>query len=155
VTLVLYSSNGNLWKITDFGLTVEGTSKRAITTVYSRGTGGYRAPELLLDNPKFSSKVNIWALLGCILYELAAGEKAFASDLQVRDFSFSHSTLPVSIPFFPRNFVMHISECINEMLGKKAQNRPPISTIRLLLRQKMAAADQVRGEVVITMTVEE
>jgi serine/threonine protein kinase len=100
VTIVLYSSNGNLWKIADFGLTVEGTSKRAITTVYSRGTEGYRAPELLLDNPKFSSKVDIWAL-GCILYELASGKKAFASDLQARDFSFSQSTLPVSIPFFP------------------------------------------------------
>ena len=119
LTLVLYSSYDKLWKIADFGLTAEGTSKRAITTKYSRGTEGYRAPELLLDDPKFTNKVDIWAL-GCILYELAARKKAFDSDLQVRDFSISQSTLHVSISFFPKSFVMHISECINEMLGQKS-----------------------------------
>jgi serine/threonine protein kinase len=60
--LVLYSSHDKLWEIADFGLTTEGTSKHAITTESSKGTEGYRAPELLLDDPKFSNKVDVWAV---------------------------------------------------------------------------------------------
>ena len=101
LTAVLYSSYEKLWKISYFGLTAQGTSKGAITTKYSRGTEGYRAPELLFDDPKFTNKVDIWAL-GCILYELAARKKAFNSDLQVRDFSISQSALPISISFFAK-----------------------------------------------------
>lgn len=44
--LVLYRRAEMTWKITDFGLTVEATSKRARVTQFSRGTTSYRAPEL-------------------------------------------------------------------------------------------------------------
>ena len=80
--LVLYSSRTSLWKLADFGLSVDGLSN---TTKYSRGTPGYRAPELLAmeEEPAwYTNKVDIWAM-GCILYELATGQRPFKSDLAV------------------------------------------------------------------------
>ena len=69
-TLVLYSSKSNVWKIADFGITTEGTSGRALTTVASRGTASYRAPELLdASKSTYTRQVDIWAL-GCIFYDL-------------------------------------------------------------------------------------
>lgn len=79
LTLVLYSRRDGQWKLTDFGISAEATSKKAITTRYSQGTSSYRAPELLDDEPTFTNKVDIWAL-GCILYELAKGRVAFRED---------------------------------------------------------------------------
>lgn len=46
----------------------------AITTVYSRGTPAYRAPELLMGKYAFSNKVDVW-YIGCILYELVVGQR--------------------------------------------------------------------------------
>jgi serine/threonine protein kinase len=72
-----------VWKIADFGLATDGTSKKAHTTQYSRGTCSYRAPELLKDtHPTFTNKVDIWAL-GCILYELVFLARAFPTDYAV------------------------------------------------------------------------
>ena len=80
-----------MWKIADFGLTSAGTSKRAQTTIYSRGTCSYRAPELIADEKStYTNKVDIWAL-GCILYELAFGKKAFVDDLAVYQYSLQWS----------------------------------------------------------------
>ena len=82
ITSVLYSRRKNLWKIIDFGNTVEATSQNPRTSRYVRGTAGYRAPELILDSHIYTNKADVWAL-GCILYELAVGKKAFDSDWNV------------------------------------------------------------------------
>ena len=74
----MYSSTDQAWKIADFGLTSEGTSKRAHTTRYAQGTPSYRSPELIEDF-KYTNKVDIWAI-GCILYELIFKKKAFSGD---------------------------------------------------------------------------
>jgi serine/threonine protein kinase len=55
------------------------------TTQYSRGTDGYRAPELLHDEPRFNNKSDIFAF-GCILFELLTGAKLFLSDWSIRDY---------------------------------------------------------------------
>ena len=84
--LVLFSWKATAWKITDFGLTAEGGSKKANTTVYARGSSGYRAPELIEDEHRtFTNKVDIWAL-GCILFEIFSGKKAFANDFMIFDY---------------------------------------------------------------------
>ena len=77
--LVLYSLNSTCWKLSDFGFTSAGTSKQERRTWESRGTASYRAPELLKAEPKFTNKVDIWAL-GCLIFELVTGTKAFKSD---------------------------------------------------------------------------
>ena len=52
---VLYSRQEGVWKIGDFGLTMEGTSQRGHTTRYARGTSSYRAPELLRSQTLISA----------------------------------------------------------------------------------------------------
>ena len=93
---VLYSSRSDLWKIADFGLTSHATTTRARTTYGGRGKQSYRAPELLRD-PKltFNKKVDIWSL-GCILFELITGQKAFESDFHVFEFLASSSKRELS-----------------------------------------------------------
>src|SRR6266516_2085287 len=87
--LVLYSLKNDAWKITDFGFTMEGSSRRAHTTVYSRGTSSYRAPELIRETQsKYTNKVDMWAV-GCILYELVLRRRAFASDWDVMQHAMS------------------------------------------------------------------
>src|SRR5271155_2926404 len=94
--LVLYSSKSNVWKIADFGITTEGTSGRALTTVASRGTASYRAPELLdASKSTYTRQVDIWAL-GCIIFELAFNKKAFSDDISV--LSYALSKQPPEIP---------------------------------------------------------
>ena len=82
---MLHSQAGQIWKIADFGLTSEGTSKRAHTTRYAHGTSSYRSPELI-ENEKYTNKVDIWAI-GCILYELIFKTKAFSEDWAVLRYS--------------------------------------------------------------------
>lgn len=85
---VLLSLKDNAWKLTDFGLTFEGTSRIKYTTKYSQGSDGYRAPEMLgaSDSGTFVTKgSDIWAL-GCIFYELACRKKAFCSDIDTAQY---------------------------------------------------------------------
>jgi serine/threonine protein kinase len=79
IPLVLRSQITGIWKISDFGLASESKSTHGKTT-QGRGTHGYRAPELLLDQ-KYSSKSDMWAL-GCILFEMFMRKKAFEEDWQ-------------------------------------------------------------------------
>ena len=44
---VLYSAQANTWKLTDFGVSAEATSKRAHSTSGAHGTVSYMAPELV------------------------------------------------------------------------------------------------------------
>lgn len=78
---------------------MEGYSQVGQTTCYSRGTTGYRAPEIIVDDrklekAKFSKKSDIWAL-GCLVYETVFLERAFPSDLTTKHFSISGKLLPV------------------------------------------------------------
>jgi len=88
-SLILYHNRTRRWKIADFGLVSEGTSRKWHTTQYSRGTLGYRAPELVNDDAKYN-KVDIWAL-GSILYELTFQRKGFNNDVQVALFHIANS----------------------------------------------------------------
>jgi len=75
-----------LWKIGDFGFTAECSSKfRDQSSKDGRGTEGYRAPELRIKDPRYSTKTDVWSL-GCVLYELAFGKQAFLDDWNVREY---------------------------------------------------------------------
>jgi serine/threonine protein kinase len=94
---VLYSENQHCWKIADFGTASVATSKRFHTTRYSRGTQGYRSPEILLEDGKYNNKADIFAL-GCILYEITTGQKLFSSDWAIREYSVGGNA---NIPLWP------------------------------------------------------
>lgn len=91
---VLYCLEQDAWKIADFGTAVEGTSKGHFTTVYSRGTEDYRAPELLSAAPFYNGKSDIWAL-GCIFYELTTTVKAFINDWGVLEYKESRAKITI------------------------------------------------------------
>jgi len=83
---VLRSQDG-AWKLSDFGSTKEGTSKRVIATPNRAGTPSYRAPEVIRRcDPHFNNKVDIWGL-GCIMWELIYGSKRFESDWDVNEYA--------------------------------------------------------------------
>src|SRR6202035_4379870 len=71
ICIVLYSSQDGRWKITDFGLTSSATSTREQTTHANRDKCSYRPLDSILG-----PKSDIWSM-GCILYEIITGEKAF------------------------------------------------------------------------------
>jgi serine/threonine protein kinase len=74
-----------LRKITDFGFSTAGTSKRLLSTKNKGGTPCYAAPEIMTSEshmPAYTNKVDIWAL-GLMLYELMMGKRAFQTDYQV------------------------------------------------------------------------
>jgi serine/threonine protein kinase len=59
----------------------------------ARGTAGYRAPELLGDaKATFTTKADIWAI-GCVLYRLVSGRKAFDDDWYAKSWSISGDPL--------------------------------------------------------------
>jgi serine/threonine protein kinase len=92
---VLYSCTTNQWKLTDFELTTECPSNGAGQTEERRGTPGFRAPELIQNNPgEFTSKTDIWAA-GCIYIQLVTGIKAFYNDWHVFQYAQSKEYLPI------------------------------------------------------------
>src|SRR5271170_1008685 len=114
------------WKIADFGLSTEATSKHARTTIFANGTPCYRAPELLNENPNFTNKVDIWAL-GCIVYELFFEKRIFATEWDVNAYHTSESLLavPPIIAEEPNGGLQsHVSGLLRDLLHRNWENRP-------------------------------
>src|SRR5271154_7464967 len=90
--LALYSRHGQ-WKLSDFGISAEATSRNARTSRYSQGTSCYRAPELLRLPATYTNKSDLWAL-GCVIYEMSTSGTAFGGDWDVHQYDVSESALP-------------------------------------------------------------
>jgi len=123
--VVLYSRKDSVWKLADFGFTSEGTSRSFVYSASGRGTPGYRAPELLSDtNSAFTNKVDIWSM-GCILYELAVGGKAFISDWTVFTYTSSGEVdVPLDDHAFSEKCKANIDRNIRCMLQIRPLSRP-------------------------------
>lgn len=133
---MLFSQRSKVWKLTDFGISAEATSKKAHTTRYARGSERYRAPELLEEHPTFTNKVDMWAL-GCILYELVTGEPTFKGYLDILNYALdpksNKRTIEVSFPendHFPTLFESHVNTNIRLLLGRSAPTRPSAAGVR-------------------------
>jgi serine/threonine protein kinase len=126
LTLVLYCSLNKTWKLTDFGFTSEGISS-AKTTLYGRGTSGYRAPELLDFRPgkiQFSNRSDIWAL-GCIFHEIIHGRRLFENDFETFKYKESSETeLTLTYSFGNVFWDSVFSEWAKHLLSKVASARP-------------------------------
>ena len=117
-------------EIADFGLTSTALTSQAKTTQQSRGKPGYRAPELL-QYPKstYNEKVDIWSL-GCILHELATGEKAFHSDTVTFEFAMSDQSILAELSLFDDPVRSAISELLDETLRIDFRMRPTAEVVR-------------------------
>jgi len=105
---------------------MDGSSRMAHLTRYSRGTECYRAPELIIGTD-YTNKVDVWAI-GCILYELVFSRRPFDSDYAARRYAESGNEFEV-----PCTSISHISEekttkfitqIIPELLKVDAMERP-------------------------------
>lgn len=124
--LVLYFHRQQLWKLTDFGISRQVTSA-TVSTSLSRGTQGYRAPELLKEHAQFTRKVDVWAV-GIIIYELVVGKRVFWDDWAVID-HYQSSASPISIPMQSLFWQHHTTENLLALLNKDWSQRPTASEI--------------------------
>ena len=109
------------------------------TTEAARGKQGYRAPELLRgDKAQYNKKVDIWSL-GCILFEISTGQKAFDTDFCVFEFIFSKikRDLPFST-WFDEITRTIVSSWVNEMLEIEFQKRPSVDQLCQRLAELVA-----------------
>ena len=122
---MFYSSKQRLWKIADFGITSPGTTDHPITTKDGRGKNGYRAPELLQDpDTKYSKKLDIWSL-GCLLFELTTGRKAFRSDFHSYQFAQGLTELTLIFPpWLNSSSKAILNTWIKRMLSPESRDRP-------------------------------
>lgn len=129
---MLFSQKEQLWKITDFGISTEVTSKNARTTEFSHGTASYRAPEILQERCSYNNRVDIWAL-GCILYELISKRKAFSGDIDVLYYGGHLGSLPIPLlPEMPEVLESHLYGIICELLCINPNNRPSAKETNIL-----------------------
>ena len=147
---VLYSSKYQTWKITDFGSTEEGASKKALQTQYAKGINCYRAPELLRGSPVCTNKVDIWAI-GCILFEVISGRKAFEGDRKFKHFDSSAVGLEPLLPYRLRSTLCKVvTDLINAILVHDPRQRPTAREINdEILRNVFGAkmGDDRRNEI--------
>ena len=114
--LVLYLDRDHTWKIADFGLISEGTSTGLHTTSNSRGTDGYRAPELMRDERCYNNKSDIWSM-GCMLYELASERKVFSNDYDLLNYAHGHSISKDKLRLPPDIYIdQRWGECVSDNL---------------------------------------
>lgn len=123
--IVLYCLGEGVWKLTDFGISAEASSRSPCTTIFGRGSPSYRAPEVLAEPASFTNKVDIWAL-GCILFELGTLKRAFEGDLAVLEYnSCPESQLDIPWSLKRDAFKFYFGLTINQLLDNNPQKRPP------------------------------
>ena len=144
----------------DFGITSEATSSQGIPTLHARGTGGYRAPEILNENPVFTNKVDIWAL-GCIFFELSVGKQAFHDDWSVREYHSKSEPMrmrispPLGFTLFIDNgsaSFKHDNSLLCQLLARDPMARPRVEHLRVLFKAQCALSNvanqtQIRSRV--------
>jgi len=130
-----------MWKIADFGFASVVASSTALTSVYGRGTPGYRAPELMFVEPiKFTKQVDVWGV-GCILYELITHRKAFRDDHGVHVYWQSAAGLSIMETKLPDILQSHLLEFIHELLHRDPEKRPRIEDLSLMFQSYCAILD--------------
>jgi serine/threonine protein kinase len=115
-----------------------------ISTSLSRGTGGYRAPELLKEDPKFCRSVDLWGL-GCVLYEIAVGKRAFAGDWAVFHYGTSTSDIPPVVQSGTNFFRHHLNGVLSDLLNRHPEQRPKIPCICSILESYMREFEPSAG----------
>jgi serine/threonine protein kinase len=99
------------------------------------------APELLRsrENPQFNNKADIWAL-GCIVWELIFGEKAFKADWEVMQYADSQKILETpATPIWLTNEAVTIVNGVvlvaEAIIGREHTQRPRAKEMSEWLRR--------------------
>ena len=124
---MLYSRKDGIWKLADFGLSSQVSSKSIGVTTSIPGTSGYFAPEFLVhpgSMTSYNNKVDIWAL-GCILYEFVVGERAFDSDYFIIQYKFCRALPEITLDeYFSDEDKEMVQSAVTRMLDIEPSARP-------------------------------
>lgn len=105
----------------------------ARTSALSRGTSGYRAPELLRqDKATFTNKVDIFAA-GCMFFEMAFRKKLFETDFALLEYVYTKTkpSIPTDkLSYSTKDEVDRISSVINATLDLSPFERPTSKHLR-------------------------
>ena len=133
---MLYSVASGQWKLMDFGISAP-LKTNGLTTEFSRGTSGYRAPELLNDNPRFTKQVDLWAL-GCIMYEMSYGKLPFSLDFAFIMYAQSSDQIIMLDKVCTKFCDYHQACLLRQLLCRDWKERPEISDVCWLLRSYLS-----------------
>lgn len=122
----------------------------ALTTALSRGTSGYRAPELFgQDKAMFTNKVDIFAT-GCILFEMAFRKKLFETDHALLGYVYRNEKLnfPISTKALDKRTkdeIDKITMAIYPTVDHSPRKRPSAKDLRATCVKAASALEWQKG----------
>lgn len=125
---MLLSPQHSAWQIADFGLTQEGASGISIVTGFSRGSEGYRGPEMVRGRSVVSQQTDIFAL-GCTIYEVITGKRLFPRDYDLYEYMHTAQLPQISSLEVDEHSNVYISELTKAMLDLNWRKRPSAADI--------------------------
>jgi len=96
-------SNPDLWKLTDFGISVI-SSGYMMSTRIKQGSDQYIAPEILRGH-LYGGAVDVWGI-GCLLYETFAGHRIFNNRSDIEAYEKGKIPLPQLAYPYPAGIIL-------------------------------------------------
>ncbi len=119
---LLLTEDGTV-KLTDFGIARDTTASALTAAGKTVGTYAYMAPEQIRGKPPVDKKTDLYAL-GCVLFEMIAGETPFQSENQGEMLMMHLQEEPTRITSLVPDCPMFVEELIFQLLEKDPEDRP-------------------------------
>ena len=110
-------------KLTDFGIARDTTATALTAAGKTVGTYAYMAPEQIRGKPPVDKKTDLYAM-GCVLFEMIAGETPFRSDNPGEMLMMHLQEEPSRITSLVPNCPIFVEDLIFRLLEKDPQDRP-------------------------------
>jgi serine/threonine-protein kinase len=118
----LLMTAGNVIKLTDFGIARDTTATALTAAGKTVGTYAYMAPEQIRGKPPVDKKTDLYAM-GCVLFEMIAGETPFTSENQGEMLMQHLQEEPPRITSLVPDCPIFIEELIFRLLEKDPEDR--------------------------------
>ena len=119
---LLLTKDGTV-KLTDFGIARDTTDTALTAAGKTVGTYAYMAPEQIRGKPPVDKKTDLYGL-GCVLFEMIAGETPFQCENQGEMLMMHLQEEPPRITSLVPDCPMFVEELIFHLLEKDPQERP-------------------------------